>query len=165
MKSTDFIIESQQKGTYAGVHFSESTKKAIEKYIKDNNIPNGVPKDKLHTTVLYSRKYCPDYVPCGKINPPLKGTPKDFDVWPAQDGNNCLVLEFVCPALVARHNELMKEHQATHDFPEYKTHLTLSYNLGDVDIHDLPPFTAPIEIIEEYGEDLDLNWAQRNASS
>ncbi len=159
-------IKVDKKGTYAGVRFSEGTKRAIEGYIKDNKIPNGIVPSKMHTTLLYSRKHLPDYNPTGKYDKPLIGTPTTFDVWKSsnEDGNDtsCLVLEYDCPELVKRHKFLMDEHEATYDYPKYKTHITLSYDIGDMNIKDLPKFTDDIEIESEYKEDLDLSWSQNN---
>lgn len=168
MKSNEFIRKTHHRGTYAGVRFSDATKEAITEYIKENDIPNGTAKDQLHCTLLYSRKYCPDYEPAGKLDQMIVGKPGQFQVWegqPDEDGHkpNCLVLEFECAELVDRHNELMEEHGATFDYPEYKTHVTFSYDIGDMDDSELPEFTAPIEIVEEYGERLDLDWAKNNA--
>jgi len=168
MRSIEFIMEDNQKGTYAGVHFSDDTKNSILKYVKENNIPNPTPIDKMHCTLLYSRKYCPNYKAAGDIKPFWNGTPGGFNVWegqPDEDGHkpNCLILEFKCDELTNRHNSLMTEHDATYDFPEYKTHITLSYDIGEMDINNLPKYTSPIEITNEYGEDLDLDWAQNNA--
>ena len=168
MKSSEFITEAKLKGTYAGVRFGDDTKDAVNEYITKNNIPNSTPTDKLHCTLLYSRKYCPDYEPQGKLDPVLVGSPGKFQVWEGQpDSNghkpNCLIMEFDCAKLTARHNDLMEEHNATYDFDEYKTHITFSYDIGDMDIKELPSFTGPINIVEEYGEDLDIDWAQNNA--
>jgi len=168
MKSNEFIRKTHHKGTYAGVHFSEETKNAIVEYIKNNNIPNATPVDKLHSTLLYSRRRCPNYKPQGELNPALHGTPGEWHVWEGQaddDGHcpQCLVLEFDCPELNERHDYLMDEHNATFDFPEYKTHITFSYDINDMDIDGLPDYEGPIEMVEEYGEVLDLDWAQNNA--
>ena len=168
MKSSEFIIEDKQKGTYAAVSFSDDTKNAIKEYIDENDIPNGTPADKFHSTLLYSKRYCPNYEPQGKLEPMWEGAAGKFHVWegqPDDDGHkpNCLVMEFNCAKLNARHKELMDEHNATFDFPEYKTHITFSYDIGEMDIKQLPEFNTPIEIVEEYGEDLDLDWAQNNA--
>lgn len=159
------------KGTYAGVRFSETTKKAIAKYIKDNKIPNGISPNKMHTTLLYSRKYLPNYKPAGEYKKLMTGVPTEFDVWKSknEDGSstNCLVIEYNCPALDERHKELMKEHKATFDYPTFKTHITLSYDIGNMKIKDLPDFkdTCPvIQIVSEYGEDLDLSWAQNKGT-
>ena len=68
--------------------------------------------------------------------------PGEFDVWetsPTQGAKTrCLILKIDCPELVARHKELMDEHEATYDYPVYQPHITLSYDIGDLDINDLP---------------------------
>lgn len=169
MKLFEIIMETEHKGTYAGVRFDDNTKRAISKYIKDNDIPNPVSADKLHTTLLYSRKHLPNYKPLGQLKRALVGHPTEFDVWESKGKlrdeatTRCLVLEFKCPNLVERHKHLMDEHQATYDFPEYKTHITLSYDIGDLDIDDLPDIKKTLDsitIVEEYSEELDLQWAK-----
>lgn len=163
---------TQQKGTYAGVRFSSKTKKLIKQYCDENNIPKAISPDKMHTTVLYSRKYLPDYEAAGNYPKPLIGTPTSFDVWKSnnEDGSsaNCLVIEYDCPELTKRHDDLMEEHGATYDYDNYKTHITLSYDIGDMDIKDLPDFkkTVPtIEIVSEYQEELDLSWAKNKGTT
>lgn len=159
-----------KKGTYAGVKFSTASINNIQKYIENNNIPNAVPKNKLHTTLLYSRKHLPNYEPAGKLEPILTAKPSKFAIWPSQpdengEPNNCLVLEYDCSDLTKRHKDLMKEHDGEYDWDDYKTHVTFSYNVKDLDVKDLPPFEDELEITEEYGEDLNLDWAKDNAKS
>lgn len=170
MKIEQIFEDDTPKGTYAAVRFSQKTIDAIRKYCEANNIPNPVPTKKLHTTLLYSRKYCPNYTPIGDYEKQLVGTPIGFDVWKSQptdkfpNPTSCLVLKYKCPELVARHKELMDTHGATFDYPEYNPHITLSYNVGDIDISSLPEFDAPIEITSEYGKELDLGWADKHAN-
>lgn len=169
ISETVTLVEAKdKKGTYAGVRFSTATVNNIQKYIENNKIPNPVGSTKMHTTLLYSRKHCPDYEPAGDLDPPMIGKPTKFAIWPSQpdengNPNNCLVLEYKCPDLVKRHKELMKEHDAEYDWDEYKTHVTFSYNVKDLDIKDLPTFEDDLEIANEYGEDLNLDWAKENA--
>ncbi|MCK9369784.1 hypothetical protein M0R04_07760 [Candidatus Dojkabacteria bacterium] len=158
---------ASKKGTYAAVRFSDETNKAILKYIKDNKIPNGLKTKDLHTTLLYSRKFLPDYKPGGKYEKPMVGIPTEFDVWESnnEDGNNtnCLVIKYKCPELTKHHKQLMKDHKATFDYPDYNCHVTLSYDIKDTDIKKLPKFkdiVPTINIISEYGEDLNLSWSQ-----
>jgi 2'-5' RNA ligase len=167
MKLQD-LFEKAAQGTYAGVYFSEQTKDAIEKYIKDNKIPNGVPRDKLHTTLLYSRKYLPNFKPRGQFAKPLEAEPLEFDVWQSTGDapSRCLVLKISCPQLVDRHNHLMDKHKATYDFPEYIPHITLSYDIGDMEVDDFTDVKAAIpsvDIVQEYRETLDLDWAKKHA--
>lgn len=174
MKLFEVLEAAETRGTYAAVKFDDATKDAIVEYLKENEIPNPTPRDKLHCTVLYSRKYCPDYEPQGKIDPPWIGKPVKFEVWESrgklrdEEPKRCLVLKFDCEKLVERHEELMDEHDATYDFPEYKTHITFSYDIGDMDetkLPDIRKYLGEIRIVEEYGEDLDLDWAAKNAKS
>ena len=159
------------QGTYAGVNYSPKSVKAITDYIKEHDIPNPINPKKIHTTLLYSRKFLPNYKPQGKLTPPLKATFDCFVVWkttppdPNQEPWNCLVMKLKCPELVERHKKYMKEHQATYDYDEYSPHVTLSYNIGDLDVGHLPNFDVVLEIVEEYGEDLELDWAETKGVS
>jgi len=163
------MVENQHKGTYAGVLFSKKTIQMLEKYMSDNNIPNALSSQKLHSTVLYSSKYLSNYKPLGQINPPWIGKFKQFNVFqglPKKEGDpftNCLVLEYECPEQVQRFNYLMKEYDATYNHEEYKTHVTLSYNIGDFEYQKLPPLDFDLEIIEEYQRELISNWTDQDS--
>lgn len=160
-------ILQKNKGTYAAVRFDKDTTAALAKYIVTNDLPNPISEDKMHCTLLYSRKFCPNYIPRGKIDPPWIGKPTKLEVWESRgdEPKRCLVMKFKCKQLHDRHKELMEEHKATYDFPEYKTHVTLSYDIGDMDGSELPDISQAIKelkIVKEYGEDLVLNWAENN---
>jgi len=163
------ILEEKRKtvrGIYAGVKPSQETKENLADYMEDNKIPLPVKADKLHTTILYSRKHLPNYKPAGKLDVPYVGKTVGFTVWkttpedPNEEKANCLVLKFKCPALVKRHEELMKEHGATFDYDKYETHITLSYDIGDLDVSKLPEVDFDLEFDTEYLEELNLNWAK-----
>lgn len=164
MRLLQFLNEKEQKGTYAGVRFSPTTVENLSKFIEDNNIPNPVPPSKFHTTLLYSRKHLPNFKPKGNLDKPIYGKPKKLEAWNTRDGKNALVLTFKCKALEDRHSELMDQHDATYDFPTYKTHVTLSYDIGDdFSIDSISASSIDeLEIDKEYGEDLNLNWAKEN---
>lgn len=168
------LIERRKstRGTYAAVNFDKQTIQNIEEYLKENKIPGALKSDKLHTTLLYSRKFLPDYKGVGQYESPIVGTPAGFVVWKTKpdDGSEparCLVLKYDCPELVKRHKLLMKEHNATYDYDEYHPHITLSYDIGDMNEKNLPDiqkYVDKIVIISEYHEDLNLNWAKTKAS-
>jgi hypothetical protein len=153
-------------GTYLGVNFSPSSVAMVQRYMKDNKIPNPVKAQKIHSTVIYSRKFLPNLKPITRFQHDLIAKFDEFVVWKTtppegstQEPWNCLVMKLTCPGLVSLHNQYMKEHGATYDYDQYSPHLTLSYNIGDFDIKHLPVLTDNIEIIGEYVEDLDLDWA------
>ncbi len=159
------------QGTYAGVNYSPESVQAIETFNKKHNIPNPIAPGKIHTTLLYSRKFLPNYKPQGTLSTPLTATFDSFVVWkttppnPNQTPWNCLVMKLKCPELVELHKKYMDEHQATYDYDEYSPHVTLSYNIGDLDVKHLPDFTEQLIIVEEYGEDLALDWAETKGVS
>jgi len=151
------IEENTQKGTYAAVRPLEQDADSLHDFMHSNGIPNPEPKDKLHTTLLYSRKHLPQYKPAKAIQ--HEAHTDGLEVWPTKSGKNCLVLKLKSPSLVERHKKLMDKHQATYDFPEYKTHLSLSYDIGDHDISKIDHSKLPkkISLSHEYQEELDTS--------
>jgi len=152
-------INKTQIGTYVGLKFDYNTKQIVKEYIENNKIPNPVNIDKIHSTLLYSRKYIADYEPIGKLDESWYCEPSHFSIFendPKNGENNlkCLVLEYKCSKQLLRFDELMKKHNATYDFPEYNTHITLSYDVGNLDYKKLPKFEKYLKIIEEYSRDL-----------
>ncbi|KKL86355.1 hypothetical protein LCGC14_1945580 [marine sediment metagenome] len=171
-KTNEYTFEAEKKkGSYAGVHFDDDTIKRIKAFTKENKIPQRVQSRKLHSTVVFSKKYLPNYKAQGGLKTPIVGKPKKFSVWdtqPNKEGKttNSLVLQYDSPELIARHNELKKEHGATHDFDEFKPHVTLSYDIGDLDISKLDPKSiGDINIVSEFGGDLDLDFLVKNNAS
>lgn len=145
-------------GTYAALKVLDPGNEQLEQYIKSNAIPNPLAKHKRHVTLLYSRKYLPGFVP----EPDLKwiARPIHFDVFESRSKDKitrCLVLKLSAPGLEARFRKLMSEHDATYDFPTYTPHITLSYDIGGMDIGALPPIQQEIILGAEYSEDLDLS--------
>lgn len=148
-------------GTYAAVKFDHATRKSIHRYCALANIPNMIRPDKLHTTLLFSTNNLPNYQPVEKYEYPLVAYPIGLAVWDTtnDDGqiSNCLVVLLDCPHLVARHDVLMSEHDAHYPFPTYQPHVTLSYNIGDLDPESLPFFDGYVPhlvIVGEYSEAL-----------
>ena len=149
-----------QTGTYAGVRFDPATTDALIKYTQDGKIPNPLPPKEYHSTILYSSRPCPEYKPLGDLKEPWMGHSPKIEVWPTQSGKRCLVIHYKSDDLENRHNELMKKHNATYDFPEFKSHMTLSYDIGDFDETTLPDITDYLShfvINHEYYEPLDDN--------
>lgn len=168
MKLNELKDNKTPDGTYAGMRFSKDTTGSITGYVHKNRIPNVLRANKMHVTLLYSKKYLPDYKPQGKLETPLVGKATGWEIFKSspeknEEPKNCLVLRFECDELVNRHKELMDTHDAMYDFDEYKPHLTVSYDVGDLDPSDLPLFDKELIMEEEYGEDLNNDWADDNA--
>lgn len=154
------LFESRKQPRYVAATPSPETKDAISKFISDNGIPNPIPHEELHTTILYSRK--PTDEPNLKSVCRYQGEVTGFEVWDTKTANSksgkALVMKVRCSDLDGRHAKLMKELDASYDFPEYKTHITLSYDCGALNPNKLPVPSFKIVYIEEYGKVLNLEW-------
>jgi len=156
------------RGSYMGLRPTPETIKAMREFMGDHRIPNPLADHKLHATVIYSRAFC-GAKPLGKLDPTWKGKFTDYDIFKSspkleegegEDGvTNCLVMKFDCPELTDRHHYLSKHHGATHDFPNFDPHMTMSYDVGDFDHKNLPDYDGPHEFHEEYGEPLRFDFA------
>ena len=166
------LKNNKKPGTFAAVTFDDDTVNTLQEFMKTHKIPNRITPKKMHCTILFSEKHLPNYKPQGKIDPPFEGKPTKLEVWksqPDEDGKtaNCLVLKFECKDLVDRHLKLMDEHDATFKFDEFKTHVTLSYDIGDMKIDEFPKGSDIIDKIlinNEYANELDPNWADSSTS-
>lgn len=167
MNLTEVLLEEKTPdGVYVGVKFSDTTKKSIKNFIKNNKIENPINTEKLHSTLIYSRKYDKNVKKdkaFGNIDPVWIGKPIGFEIWPTQDKKHALVLKYKSKEMIAEHERLMKKYDLTYDYPEFKTHLTLSYAvdkdypLDKLSLKDFPD----IEIISEYYEDLIMDWQNK----
>lgn len=153
-------IKKTPDGTYVGVKISKESKDKLYEMAEKLGVPNILPKKDYHITVIYSRKYLPNFEALGKLDEPIIAKPDKFSLFDAKDDNKCLVIELKCPDIVKRHNHIMKVHGATYDWDEYKCHITLSYDVEDFSLKgkSAKKMIDSIEIIEEYSENLNLNW-------
>lgn len=154
------IKKGTPDGTYVGLNVDKETKLRIKELCKTLKIENRVTGDKLHTTVIYSRKYVPNI----KLNDemyPLTVETKKLHVFDTQDGKRALVLMLDAPKLVDRHNEIMSEYQTTYDFDEYLPHVTICYDCGDFDPHSYGGLLPKVTFTGEYMEDLVLDWQNK----
>lgn len=151
-----YLREEHQEGLYVAAFFSDETNNLLAGYCSKNNIPNSVPAPSLHTTIVYSRVPVLGFEPNHTLEVPVNTTYAKLDVWETQAGPKCLVLHFFSPYLHIRFQEAMSL-GATYDFDEYKPHVTLSYDIGDLDHTKLPAITFPLVIAGEYSESLDLD--------
>lgn len=166
LNELNLLIEEKKKeekveGTYVACTFDKATVKKIKDMIKKLKVPNPLPSAKYHTTTIFSRnKFPDDFKALGKLDPSWKGTPVEFDIFTGRDQQKCLVLKYNCNKQKERHHELMDKYKATYDWPEYKMHLTLSYDCGDFDHkkHDPKEYIDEIVIDSEYTEPLQLDW-------
>lgn len=111
-----------------------------------HNLPNPVPADQMHVTVIYSTvdvKMVPDPLP--KSVSTLDGNyPGLFAKFGPDE--NVLVFAFDHWELHDRHY-FFTRNGAVSKWPTYRPHLTLSYDMGDFELPDEALADAPREII------------------
>lgn len=162
MRLNELVLQSP-RGAYFGIRPTQATINSIIEFMRHYDVPEPVTPDKMHATVVYSRQFC-SARPLGKLDPPWQGMFTGYNLFPRNVEEEptpmCLVMEFDCPQLHARHHELRTVHGASHDFPDFRPHMTMTYNVGDYDHNVLPPYDGPHEFDIEYSEPLDTKWVK-----
>lgn len=161
-RDTEYGIDG---GRYIGMHFTPETKEHLQRIIHDEALPHPTPPEKLHTTITYSKDNAvPEYNVAGKLDEPIEAEIDSFDIFPTNDGNNCLVAKLACAEFEKRHN-LTRQMGASYDYEQYIPHITLSYNVGDISNEKLEQLNKKyrgtrVYADEEYDEPLIDNWAK-----
>jgi len=153
------IAKKVPDGSYVAVKYDDESRDKLYEFAEKMNLPNLLPKSKYHTTLIYSRKYNPDIKEDQSLYP-LKIKGKELHVFDTQDNKRALVMKFDSPELVERHNFLMSEYQLQYDYDEYIPHITLSYDIGDMDVDFSGKFPI-MTVTEEYVEDLIFDWQNK----
>ncbi len=153
------IAKKVPDGSYVAVKYDDESRDKLYEFAEKLNLPNLLPKSKYHTTLIYSRKYNPDVKEDQSLYP-LKIKGKELHVLDTQDNKRALVMKFDSPELVERHNFLMSEYQLQYDYDEYIPHITLSYDIGDMDVDFSGKFPI-MTVTEEYVEDLIFDWQNK----
>lgn len=154
-----------KKGTYIGLRPNKASKALIVKYLADNPIIPNVGTDaerRLHVTLVFSRQHMRKFSPMGICY--YRCQPDGFDIFDERDGANCLVLKLKNEFLLKRHKLLLACYGGTHDF-DYIPHLTLSYDVGNLDIDRLKAFKHEIILNEEYSEDMEFEEKHDDATN
>lgn len=124
--------------------------KQIFEIARQAGVPNLHQRDKYHCTLIYSREPCKTPKPRKNLLVPV--SPEKWHVFKTRDGKNCLVLKLSSSAMNLRHKQLMKDLEASYDFPDYLPHITVSYDIGDFDYSQLPLPDQSFVMTGEYCE-------------
>ena len=114
-------------GTYAKLVLNQESQNKITAIATLINLENYARPNDLHATVIYSRYECSD-VENIPVALPIKANGVSFEIFTNADKTNCLVLLLDSLEMQDLHEKCKIEYGATHDYPSYKPHLTLSYD-------------------------------------
>lgn len=146
-------------GIYVAVKIGGDSKRCLQQITNQYTIPNMISFSKLHTTIVFSRKF--DHIVPNSANR-FKGIITGYKIFLTRDEKNGLVVELDSKDLVNRHKELMSMYDLTYEFETFIPHFTLSYDVGDnFDVTKLPIPNCSIVFESEYVEPLDLDWANK----
>ena len=123
--------ESVSYGTYIAATLSKKSQIDLDKWVTEHNIPNPADPNQYHSTIIYSRKGIPEAVNY-KISLPMKAKIKEWKIFPTQSGDNCLVAIMDSSEMSHHHAYIRSEYGATHDYPDYHPHVTVSYSYGNL---------------------------------
>lgn len=142
---------SHDHGTIAMLKLNEEDSEKLYKWCNENNIPC-IDKDKLHCTVLFSKK------PVEQLS---KHNNKDVNVEADIIGwkklGDALTLELDAP-IAAKIHEYMLKKGGTHDYPEYIAHISVCYDWSQQDLPAATPdFPITFDKLEVTGIDPDFN--------
>lgn len=125
------FVQDFSTGIYVYCNYTSLCCSLLKDWVESVGIFSPVNAIDYHSTITYSRKYIPNIESVLKNNQPKSWffKPTRF----ALLGKDCeknikaLVLLIEAPQLINLHNEIIKL-GATHDFPDYTPHITLTYN-------------------------------------
>jgi 2'-5' RNA ligase len=153
-------------GTYVAVKYNPWCILKLIELAEEFEVPDILDEEDFHTTLIYSTVYAENVEVLDNIR--YIGIPKGFEIWKSQSGKNCLVLTINSQSMVDRHLELMDKYKFNYGFPDYKPHITLSYDVGDWSkLSELNEYILKNKIYymvvtsHEYTEDLQLDWADK----
>lgn len=139
-------------GLYVAAYFTPETESSLEQFLHDHAIPEPIPADKFHTTIVYSRKAV-YWRAETDINQPAE--PLAWEVWLDHKKKHILVLKLKSGYLFDRH-KLAMDRGASYDFPQYNPHITFSYDVGPgFDASNLPLPQFEIVIDKEIAKPID----------
>lgn len=139
------ITKGEPTGTFIGVCPTQKTCLALIDWMRDNGITDPVDAKDLHCTLLLDKeKSIPwsnrEYSPTLVINP---------HTYQLDEMGGALVLIFDSPELQERHQWGREEYCIDWKYPEYITHVTLSYR-PNKSACDLTPPAFPLEFSHEF---------------
>lgn len=119
-------------GTYVSAHVDLDTQKKLEKFLDDLGVPNQLPPEEYHATISYSKKGVPE-AENEEFKTPITAVFEAWKLFPNRiEGGNYLVAKIKSEELDNYHKRMM-DLGATHDFPSYQPHVSVSSQYeGDV---------------------------------
>jgi hypothetical protein len=137
------------------VHRPLTNAEDLALWAKGAGIPNIVPPEEMHATQVYSRQAVTGLNVRGDT---ITVTGGARSLGPLGD-KGAVVLHFVSQEMQDRHAEAVAA-GASHDFPKFLTHITLSYDAGGADLSKITPPSFPLVFGPEVHAPINEDWAE-----
>lgn len=139
----------------------------IRAWAKSQGFATTLPEEEMHVTIAYSRSKV-DWMKIGESwcygtaddqkDGILRVKPGGPRVVEAMGPNkDCAALMFNSLDLFWRHKDILDK-GASWDWPEYQPHITISYQIDDVDLDAVEPYTGEIVLGPEIFEEIEKDW-------
>jgi hypothetical protein len=129
-------------------------------WAKSQGFDTTLAADDLHVTILYS-KASVDWMtmgsPWGSERGELRVQPGGPRVVEALGDKGAVGLLFQCDELKWRHEQMVRD-GASHDFPEYQPHVTITWDAGDLDLSTVEPYQGELLFGPEIWEEIDAEF-------
>ena len=118
-------------GVFIGLNLSEESKESIKNLQEGINLPFSVKKEDLHCTLFTSKD---DFsYEAEEFGHPIEINEVRIGKIKTQKGVDCLALFFDCDELKTKHEFIQAKYGVTPYYKDFKLHVTLSYDCGDID--------------------------------
>ncbi len=153
-------------GTYVAFEMSQASKDLLDNFVQMNlGLTERVDKSTYHTTVIYSRTPVPSAERHKGFSENQSARVIGYEVFPTKNDGKCLVMRIQCPFAEELNKQLTIE-GATSDYPEYKPHVTIAYNMTqevDPATMPMPQFDLVFDTLKV--EPLDAEYTPKNADN
>jgi 2'-5' RNA ligase len=126
-------------GTYVSMDLSKGCKDILDHFVETNlGLTERVDKSTYHITIIYSRAPVPSAEQYAGTESVVQARVTGYEVFPTKTDGKCLVMRLDFPFANLLNKQLTAQ-GATSDYPEYKPHMTIAYNITqEIDHTTLP---------------------------
>ena len=121
---------------YIGLFFDKESASYLYNLCKKLNVPNMINKELYHVTLLSSTDKIPYQLKDKKVN--YKATIKNLKILKTKNNTNCLVLILDSKEICEKERYIYQIYNILNTSTyKYFPHITLSYDIGDMDINKI----------------------------
>ena len=148
-------------GLFVGLKLSVEDATKIESFQKKIKLNSSVKKEDLHCTLFATVDNFP-YV--SEDFKPIKIKDISLGKIKTQKGVDCLAIFFESDVLKEKYHNIIDTHKVQPYYADFKLHVTLSYDCGDLDIEkiNINDYFDGIHLIKEYTQPLHFETDRRN---